>query len=124
MNPSSSSASGLPPSSLATTVMSGHLNNLEELALMSAPLLDITSLELMVESLPVLQLVGRLQGWNITPSQIEVFRKKIKQENYDLRLWYNLPMHLELDFDEDLVCFGFEDTLDLGTSEKYHEKMF
>ena len=70
---------------------------------MSAPLLDISSLELLVENLPALKLLGRLEGWNLTAGLVEQFRKKMRKLNYDLTLWYNLPLHLELDFDEDLL---------------------
>ena len=98
-----SSASTLSPTSLQRTVTSGLLNNLTELALMSAPQLDISSLELLVENLPELRLVGRLEGWNVTSRALEEFRRRIRKENYDVTLWFNLPMHLELDFDEDLL---------------------
>ena len=71
---------------------------------MSAPLLDISSLDLLVETLPALKLVGRLEGWNLSADIVEQFRKKIRKLNYDLTLWYNLPLHLEMDFDEDLLA--------------------
>ena len=71
---------------------------------MSAPLLDISSLELLVENLPALKLLGRLEGWNLTAGLVEQVRKKMRKLNYDLTLWYNLPMHLELEFDEDLLA--------------------
>ena len=71
---------------------------------MSAPLLDISSLELLVDRLPALRLLGRLEGWNLTAATVETFRKKMRKLNYDLTLWYNLPIHLELDFDEDLLA--------------------
>ena len=99
-----SSASSLTHASLQRTVLSGQLDQLEELALMSAPLLDISSLELLVDSLPALRLLGRLEGWNLTAATVETFRKKMRKLNYDLTLWYNLPIHLELDFDEDLLA--------------------
>ena len=85
-------------------LISGQLDQLQELALMSAPLLDISSLELLVDSLPGLRLLGRLEGWNLTAATVETFRKKMRKLNYDLTLWYNLPIHLELDFDEDLLA--------------------
>ena len=70
---------------------------------MAAPLLDINSIEMLINSLPQLKLLGRLEGWNVTAQQVEVLRQKIIQENYDILLWYNLPMHLELNFDEQFV---------------------
>ena len=99
-----SSATILSPASLQEIVSRGVLNTLQELALMSAPLLELSSLQLLVETLPSLKLLGRLEGWKLTASQVETFRKKIRRENYDVTLWYNLPMHLELDFDEDLLA--------------------
>ena len=71
---------------------------------MSAPLLDVSCLELLVDNLPALKLLGRLEGWNLTAGQVEQFRQKMRKLNYDLTLWYNLPIHLELDFDEDLLA--------------------
>ena len=85
-------------------IISGRLDQLEELALMSAPLLDISSLEFLVVHLPALRLLGRLEGWNLTADIVEQFRKKMRKLNYDLTLWYNLPIHLEMDFDEDLMA--------------------
>ena len=48
--------------------------------------------------------MGRLEGWNLTADIVEQFRKKMRKLNYDLTLWYNLPIHLEMDFDEDLLA--------------------
>ena len=74
-----------------------------ELAIISAPCLDLQCLELLIEKLPELRIVGRLEGWKVTSSQLEDMRKRVKKENYDLTLWYNLPLHVELGMDPDIL---------------------
>jgi len=39
----------------------------------------------------------------VTAGQVERLRKKVKMENFDVLLWYNLPMYVEMEFDEDLM---------------------
>ena len=97
------SASTLDYNRLLKILNRGILANVEELALMSAPCLDIQCLELLIEKLPKLQIVGRLEGWKVTSAQLEDLRKKVKRENYDLTLWYNLPLHVELGMDPDIL---------------------
>ena len=97
------SASSLDYSRLVNIVNRNLLAHVSELALMSAPLLDIQCLELLIHRLDKLQIVGRLEGWNITTDQLEYLRKKVKKENYDLTLWYNLPLHVELGMDQDII---------------------
>ena len=98
-----SSASLLDKDKLAKLVESGALDNLQELAIMSAPLLDIDVVELLIDQLPRLKLLGRLEQWNVGASQLERLRKRVCEENYELLLWFNLPIHLELHFDQDLI---------------------
>lgn len=83
----------------------GGLTHCRELAIMSAPLCDIHSVELLLDKLPRLKLLGRLDGWNVSASQLETLKKKVASENYDILLWYNLPFHLELEFDEEFLDF-------------------
>ena len=79
------------------------LTHVSELALMSAPLLDLQCLQLLIERLPRLHIVGRLEGWKVTSAQLENLRKKVKKDNYDMTLWYNLPLHVELGMDQDIL---------------------
>ena len=79
------------------------LKEVDELAIMSAPCLDLQCLELLIEKLPKLKIVGRLEGWNVTSAQLEELRKKVRKEHFDLTLWYNLPMHVELGMDPDIL---------------------
>ena len=97
-----SSAKTIDHTHLMKIVLDGQLVHVTELAIMSAPMLDIHAVDLLVTSLPRLRLLGRLQGWNVTASQVEERRKTFKKQNYDILLWFNLPMHLELNFDEGL----------------------
>ena len=97
------SASTLDYSRLLDIINRNLLSRVTELAIMSAPCLDIQCLELIIEKLPELRIVGRLEGWNVTSAQLELLRKKVKKENYDLTLWYNLPLHVELGMDQDIL---------------------
>ena len=98
-----SSAATLDFTMLLKMLNKGCLKFVDELAIMSAPCLDILCLELLIEKLPTLQIIGRLEGWNVTSVQLEHLRKRLKQENYDLTLWYNLPLHVELGMDPDIL---------------------
>ena len=97
------SASTLDYSRLLNILNRGSLAKVAELAIISAPCLDLQCLELLIEKLPELQIVGRLEGWKVTSSQLEDMRKRVKKENYDLTLWYNLPLHVELGMDPDIL---------------------
>ena len=97
------SASTLDYNRLLNILNRGSLAKVAELAIMSAPCLDLQCLELLIEKLPELQIVGRLEGWKVTSSQLEDLRKRVKKENYDLTLWYNLPLHVELGMDPDIL---------------------
>ena len=35
--------------------------------------------------------------------QVERLRKEVKMSNFDVVLWYNLPMYVEMEYDEDLA---------------------
>ena len=99
------SASTLDFNRLVQIVNKGLLNNVEEFALMSAPLLDLNSLELLIDRLPKLNIVGRLEGWKVTAHQLENLRDRVKKQNFDLTLWYNLPLHVELAMEPDILDF-------------------
>ena len=48
--------------------------------------------------------MGRLQGWDISPAQLEPLKLRLRQQNFNLTLWYNLPMHVGLGiFEEDII---------------------
>ena len=82
----------------------GSLVRLEELALLAAPRLDTACLEILIARLPCLTIVGRLQGWDISPAQLEPLKLRLRQQNFNLTLWYNLPMHVGLGiFEEDII---------------------
>ena len=98
-----SSAKILSSRILDDTISGGGLSHCRELAIMSAPLCDIDSVEMLLDKLPRLKLLGRLDGWNVTASQLETLKRKVASENYDILLWFNLPLHLELEFDEEFL---------------------
>ena len=35
--------------------------------------------------------------------QVDRFRKEVKMRNFDVLLWYNLPMYVEMEYDAELV---------------------
>jgi len=59
-------------------------------------MLGVTCLEELIERLPLLRLVGRLEGWAISTSELEPLRQKLRRENYAVTLWYNLPIPAQL----------------------------
>ena len=63
---------------------------------------EVFSAELLARQLPCLRLLGRLDGWAVTAGEVERLRADLRRENYDLLLWHSLPMHLEMDFDQEL----------------------
>ena len=65
-------------------------------------------------------MLGRLDSWNVNAGQVKQFansrankiyminqverlRKEVKMRNFDVVLWYNLPMYVEMEYDEDLA---------------------
>ena len=100
-----SSASTLDSNSLANIIDNDKLNFLTELTIMSAPLLDIESAEICITNLSNLRFLGKLDGWNVTKDSVELLRKKVKEENYDVKLWYNGSMQLELNLNDDFLNF-------------------
>ena len=72
---------------------------------MSAPLLDINSAEMCITNLSNLKFLGKLDGWSISKDSVENLRQRIKEENYDIKLWYNGSMQLEWNLNDDLFNF-------------------
>jgi len=91
-----SSSTSLDRTALERLLAGGSLLQVEELGLLEAPLLDLPCLEELIERLPLLRLVGRLEGWAITTGQLEPLRKRLRRENYEVTLWYNLPIPAQL----------------------------
>ena len=50
-------------------------------------LLLIDAARVLVNQLPNLRFIGRLDSWNIKWSQVEQLRYEINQYNFDLQLW-------------------------------------
>jgi len=79
---------------------------------MSAPLLGNSSVELLIHRLPQLTLLGRLDGWNVNLGHLERLREWVKVNNYDVILWYSLPVREEQEADVELD--NLIDDLDLN----------
>ena len=99
-----SSAPNLTHTRLVEILSRGGMERLSELAIMEAPQLGQQSVRLLITHLPSLTLLGRLDGWRVRPEQLEDLRKWVANENYNIMLWYNLPVdeqHEDVDFDHD-----------------------
>ena len=63
------------------------LQKCEVLCLLQAPGLSIDAARILVNQLPNLRFVGRLDSWEVNWSQVEQLRYEISQVNLDVQLW-------------------------------------
>ena len=63
------------------------LQKCEVLCLLQAPNLTIDIARILVNQLPSLKFIGRLDSWEMSWSQVEQLRFEINQYNLDVILW-------------------------------------
>ena len=63
------------------------LRKCEVLCLLQAPRLSIDAARVLVNQLPNLRFIGRLDSWEVRWSQVEQLRYEINQYNLDVQLW-------------------------------------
>lgn len=112
-----SQAPNLSHARLTSALAKNPNKGLVELAIMSAPQLSKASVELLIQRLPALTLLGRLDGWNVNLGHLESLREWVKNNNYDVILWYSLPVREEQDADVELDNLIDDLDLNLGLDD-------